>query len=123
MPVEATDKDGVQRESRWLSWAPRTEAGQEGLCGDRDCRGGGVRAEGPVLEDEVLSRGRCSLAFSKGTRRASAQAQRGKRLLGLRKWLQLFGRVFTYWEEGEMILKTEMFTEEDNYHCAILTFQ
>lgn len=66
---------------------------KKGLRRERNCRGGRRRTEGPVLEDEVLSRGWCSLTFSKGTRRASAQAQRGKRLLGLRKWLQLFGKV------------------------------
>jgi len=60
---------------------------------EKNCSGGGRRAKRSVLEDEVSSRGWSSLTFGKGTCRASAQTQVGKKHLGLRKWLQLFGKV------------------------------
>lgn len=71
---EAIAKERVQRESRWLR--PGSEDRGEGLRRERSCGGGRRRTEGPGPEDEVLSRGWCSLTFSKGTCRASAQAQR-----------------------------------------------
>lgn len=66
---------------------------KKGLRREKNCSGGGRRTKRPVLEDEVSSRGWPSLTFGKGTCRASAQARVGKKHLGLRTWLQLFGKV------------------------------
>ena len=73
----------------------------------------------------VSSRGWSSLTFGKGTCRASAQAQVGKKHLGLRKWLQLFGKVIYLLGGGrDDFLKKETFKGEFNYHhSATFPFQ